>query len=322
MITYGRFCMRRKYLSLILGPVALTLGLATGVSGCANSQFSQFGASILSQTGIVSETQARGLLDAGGSVVKSQEGLTAEQEYYLGRAVSATILGKFSPSDDAGLRAYVNRVGRTVANVSDVPETFKGYHFQVLNSDVVNAMSAPSGFIFVTKGFLRLLPDEDALAAVLAHEVAHIVKRHGVNAISNAGLISALSKAGQQGLSIAANQVGSPVDLSQVTDMLSESVTGVTDKLLTSGFDRRQEYDADEYAAMLLVRAGYDSGALIKVLDILKKNKGSGGGWYDTHPDPDDRIDEVKSYVKSQPQVEPGGTAVRAARFSRSVRGG
>lgn len=307
--------MKKSCLSL------LTVSLI-GISGCADSKFSQYSASILSQTGIVSESQARGLFDAGGNLVKSQEGLTAEQEYYLGRAVAGTILGKFAPYSDAGLQDYVNRVGQVVANVSDAPETFHGYHFLVVNSDKVNAMSAPSGFVFVTKGFLKLLPDEDALAAVLAHEVAHVVQRHGVNAISNANLFSALTQAGQAGLSVAASQASSPVDLSGVTNMLSESVSGVVDKLLTSGFDRKQEYSADEYAAMLLVRAGYNPRSLVKVLEILKANKGAGGGWYDTHPDPEDRISEVEDAIESQPAADPAGVGIRAARFSRAVRPG
>ena len=139
-----------------------------------------------------------------------------------------------------------------------------------------------------------MLPDEDALAAVLAHEIAHVARRDGANAISNATLFAALSEASVQGASITAGQVATP-GVSLLTDALSESADGVVEKLLTKGFDRSQEYEADLYAARLLQRAGYDPAALVRVLKILETETGKEtGGWFATHPAPADRIDELQ----------------------------
>jgi predicted Zn-dependent protease len=287
------------------------------LSGC--SDFKTLSASLLSQTGYVNSTQAEGLLNAGSQLAKSQEGLTNEQEYYLGRAVSAKILGKFAPLTKPELVRYVNKVGLALASVSDVPETFGGYHFVVINSPHVNAMSAPGGFVYVSSGFVRKLPDEDALAAVLAHEIGHVVKRHGVNAISNAALFGALAGATKEGISIAANNTSSPVNLGALTDMFADSVSGITDKLLTKGFDRKQEYEADLYAAALMQRAGYDPNALVRVLEILEKSTGKDDeGWFATHPAPDDRIDELKDSFEFPASAQNPG---RQARFRAAVSG-
>jgi beta-barrel assembly-enhancing protease len=280
-------------------------------------------ASMLGSTGLVSESQAKGFLDAGDKLAKSQEELTSEQEYYLGRAVAAQILAKHPPVADTNLNAYVNRVGNVLARASDFPETFKGYRFVIVESPTINAMAAPSGFVFVTRGFLKLLPNEDALAAVLAHEIAHVVKRHGVNAISNANLFGALAQVGQQGINVAASEAigAGGVDLGPITNIFAESVAGVADKLLTTGFDRKQEYAADEYAVVLLQRVGYDPKAVGMVLKILKAQKGTEGGWFETHPDPADRLEEVEDALEDDEAAPASGVTTREARFKRSVPG-
>jgi len=284
--------------------------------GCSNPALQQMGADVLASTGYVSSSQATGLMSAGSHLVKSQEELTPEQEYYLGRAVSATVLAKYPPRRNPTSTEYINEIGMTLASVSDAPETFSGYHFAIVESSQINAFSAPGGYVYVSSAFVKELPDEDAVAAVLAHEIAHIVKRHGVNAISNAKLFSALTEFSQQGASIAASQVSSSVDLGAITGVFAESVSGVVDTLLTKGFDRSQEYEADLYAAELLQRAGYDSNALVRVLGILETHsQGEHEGWFATHPQPIDRIEELKAdFSFPAPQVVP---AAREARFAK-----
>jgi predicted Zn-dependent protease len=302
-----------------MSALVLLLGGVFVLTGCANQSFKQVGASILSSTGIVSSTQAEGLLGAGANLVESQQSLTAEQEYYLGRAVSANLLETYKPVTKSGTMKYLNQVGMTIASVSDLPETFGGYHFALVESDQINAFAAPGGFIYVSTGFVRRLPDEDSLAAVLAHEVAHVNFKHGVSAISNAKLFSALGEFTKQGASIAGSRVGAPVELASLTNMLAESATGVTDKLLRSGFDRSQEYQADLYAAQLLERAGYDPNALVRVLKILQESQADDAqGWYATHPAPKKRISELEDEFDFTPPRE--GHPERKARFTRTMK--
>ena len=291
------------------------IALSALLLGCSNTGLQQVGAGVLASTGVVSQQQATDMFATGSKLVKSQEELTPEQEYYLGRAVSAKVLAQFPPKRGALSTKYLNEIGMTLVAVSDSPETFKGYRFAIVESSQINAFSAPSGFVFVSSAFLRELPDEDAVAAVLAHEIAHVVKRHGVNAISNAQLFSALTEVSQQGVSIAASRVSSPVDLGPITGVFAESVGGVVDTLLIKGFDRSQEYEADLYAAELLQRAGYDPNALVRVLTILKEHsEGEHDGWYATHPQPGDRIEELEGEF-SFPPAEPV-PARRQARFA------
>jgi predicted Zn-dependent protease len=287
-------------------------------AGCSNPALSDLGASVLSSTGYVSSDQAKGLFTAGEKLVKSQEELTPEQEYYLGRAVSAQVLERYTPVLPTGKTSYINLVGQTLAGVSDMPETFGGYHFAVIQSEEINAVSAPGGFVYISSALIKQLSDEDELAAVLAHEIAHVVKRHGVNAISNASLFSALTDVSKQAASVAASRVSSPVDLGPITSVFAESVSGVTEKLLTKGYDRSQEYEADLYAAQLLQRAGYDPNALDRVLTILEGSSiNKQGGWFDTHPSPADRIEELKDDFTFPTSQAPN--SIRKARFKKTM---
>jgi predicted Zn-dependent protease len=289
------------------------------LGACANSEFTQLGASVLSSTGYVSESQAKGFLLAGSKAIKSQEELTPEQEYYLGRAVSARILGTYPPKLDAGLTRYVNNVGQVIVSVSDLPETFGGYHFAVIESDEINAVSAPGGFVFISRGLLRSLKDEDSVAAVLAHEVAHIVHRDGVSAISNSNLFGALTEASRQAAEVGMSKSSVPVDIGPLTDLFSKSVTDLTEKLLVTGYDRSQEYKADAYAVELLRRAGYETNALTRALGTIEGGTSTErGGWFETHPAPSKRIKELEETGDSSPKQGP--SVARAARFAKIVR--
>jgi len=300
-------------------PPLATIYLAIMLTGCTNPAFKNLGTEILSSTGVVTRQQAEGFLSAGEKVVKSQEELTPEQEYYLGRAVSAQLLAQYPLVSNAELIKYVNKVGLAITAVSEQPETFGGYRFAVVESPQINAMSAPGGFIFISTGFLKKLPDEDSLAAVIAHEIGHVVARHGVKAISNANLFSALGAFAATGVSVGAEQVSSPVDLGPITSVFTDSVNGVVDKLLTKGFDRRQEYSADLYAAELLQKAGYDPRSLPKVLQILEKETAvDEGGWFQTHPDPAARLEELEDDFKFPPAA-PVVSQVRTARFASAT---
>ena len=274
--------------------IALTLASCALLGACANSQFADIGASVLSATGYVDQSQAKGFLLAGSKAIKSQEDLTPEQEYYLGRAVSARVLAKYPPKLDTALTRYVNSVGQVIVSVSDNPETFGGYHFAVIESDEINAVSAPGGFVFISRGLLWRLKDEDSLAAVLAHEVAHVVHRDGVSVISNSNLFSALTDATKQAAAVGMSKSAMPVELGPLTEMFSRSVADLSEKLLVTGYDRSQEYKADEYAVELLRRAGYRTDSLAKALQVIQASaETSRGGWFDTHPTPERRLEAL-----------------------------
>ncbi|MDQ7010563.1 MAG: M48 family metalloprotease, partial [Mariprofundaceae bacterium] len=102
--------------------------------------------------------------------------ISDEQEKILGRAVAARVIERFSIEDAPEKTYYLNLVGTAIAQRSDRPDI--GYHFAILATDDVNAYACPGGFIFVTRGVLDMVQDEAELAAVLAHEIAHVTERH------------------------------------------------------------------------------------------------------------------------------------------------
>lgn len=298
---------------ILLTTVIIAGGCAPGEGGM---DLSSMGAGILGSTGLVSTSEAEGYIKAGSKVVKAASSLTDEQEYYLGRGVAATVFARYKALPNSSVNSYVNKVGVTLAAFSDKPETFAGYHFIVLDTDEVNAMAAPGGFIFVTKGFVKRMPDEDTLAAVLAHEISHVVKGHGVKAISQSNLTEALTLVGQQ---VAASQAGGGVT-QELTQLFGDSIKDVTDTLLTKGYSRRQEYEADLGAAGLLQKAGYDPRALISMLEVLKKlEESEKGGWFSTHPVAKNRISELKDEFEF-PDTISAGQAIRSARFKNAVK--
>jgi predicted Zn-dependent protease len=240
--------------------------------------------------------------------------ITPEQEYYVGRAVGATLLGKYHPRTDPQTVQYLNLVGQSLARVSDMPETYGGYHFVLLEDDGINAFAAPGGLIFVSRGMLRCCQDEDTLAAVLAHEIAHIQLKHGLQAIKTNRLTSAFSIMATEG----AKQAGGP-QLAQLTGIFEDSIHDVTATLVNSGYSRAFEREADGAALVILGRAGYDQRALVAMLGEMKQRLNPQGlDFAKTHPDPADRIAELEPLL-GEAQA-PAGMALRRQRF-KSILG-
>ncbi len=81
---------------------------------------------------------------------------------------------------DEGMQQYVRAVGAALVELSDrVPATYGGWHFAVLDTDIANGICGPGGFVLVTRGAVKRCRDEEELAGILAHEIAHVSLRHG-----------------------------------------------------------------------------------------------------------------------------------------------
>ena len=128
------------------------------------------------------------------SIEKASETITPEEEYYIGRSVAASIATQF-PVDHGNLQmtTYLNNICETLVMNSDKPYLFKGYYVVILDTDEINAMATPGGHIFVSRGLIDCTDSEDALAAVLAHEIAHVQLGHSVSAIKASRVRSAVS---------------------------------------------------------------------------------------------------------------------------------
>ncbi len=294
------------------------------LSSCAGSAgFQQIGSSILSASSGMfggASSGGGGLFEAGGRLARAATPISEEEEYYLGRSVAATILGRYQPVKRPALQGYVQKVGLTVASFSNRPEIYGGYHFTVIDTPEINAVSAPGGFVFLSSGFLKIIPNEDAMAAVFAHEIGHIALGHGVKAISNSNLTQALTLIGQEVANDQLSGVGS-----EIAGVFGDSVRDVTNTLLENGYSRSQEYDADRYAAELLKQVGYDQGAIITMLSAIEqhgKSSDPSGGWFNTHPKAKNRISELDDIVTpSASSTQSSGSKVRLARFKSATKG-
>jgi predicted Zn-dependent protease len=265
------------------------------------------------QTGTISRQQGQSIKKSTKAVAKSMEDFTPEQEYYIGRTVGAIVLAKYKALPDKRANAYLNLLGQTLAQASDTPELFAGYHVLVLDSDDINAFATPGGHIFVTRGLIRCCRSEDALAAVVAHEIGHIQLRHGMKAIEKARMTEALTILAQEG----AKSFGSR-EVAQLTQAFGGVISDITNTMINNGYSRSYEYQADAVAVTILRRVGYNPGALTEMLGVMAKQMKPGGtDFAKTHPSPENRIAELKESGKSLSGAETPN--VRKQRFTKAL---
>jgi len=239
--------------------------------------------------------------------------LTAEEEYYIGRAVAARLLADYKPVEDKARTAYLNTVGQMLAAYSERPETFAGYHFLLVRSDEINAFAAPGGFVLVTTGLYGLARNEEELAAVLAHEIAHVSLRHGLRAIKSANLTEAFTIIGTE-----AAKEYTRGQIAKLTSIFESSIDDVVKNMVSSGYSRDQEYAADKEAARILYRAGYNPAGLPGLLEAMRDTPRAATktGFYATHPVPAERLARVEETIQDQ-KLDGATAAPRTSRFGK-----
>lgn len=179
-----------------------------------------------------------------------------QAEVAFGREIAARILGREKLRDNAELARYITLIGQALALNSGRSEL--SFYFAVLDSEQVNAYSTPGGYVFITRGALKQMRDEAELAAVLAHEIAHVQLRHIVNAMhirgkKTSGVMTWMSVI-----------TGGSADTAKVA--FFQAVDQATNLLFEEGFNIRDELAADRVALMLLANTGYDPDALSRFL--------------------------------------------------------
>ena len=107
--------------------------------------------------------------------------LTPREEFAFGRSIAARLTRGHELASDAKAREYLSRVGGVVAAGSARPDPWDGWRFYIVRDAHVSTWSAPGGFVFITDGALKAAKNEDALAALLAQEMAHSALRHALD---------------------------------------------------------------------------------------------------------------------------------------------
>lgn len=282
--------------------------------GCETAgKIAKKGISELEERGVISEEQRESIERTATAVRRGFQDLTPREEYYIGRAVAANILHKYPVYEDETTTKYVNKVGMTVAWVSDVPETYGGYHFLVLDTEEPLAYAAPGGLIFISKGLIKMMKNEEELAGVLAHEVAHVNKRHGLSAIKQSRLLSAFSILVEEGKKYTSDEVR------KLADIYEGSLDDIIKTLVEKGYSRSQEDEADRLGALFAYRAGYDPNGLASFLNTLKKQYRTKPeiGLLKTHPKPAERYASLMKYLEEE-KLEGKIETARTSRFISS----
>ena len=225
------------------------------------------------------------------------------KEIEMGRELHEKILESTPIYQSKGLTTYVNEVGQKLAKVSHRPDL--EYTFTIVDSPDINAFALPGGFIYINRGLLGYLQTEAQMAAVLAHEIAHVTARHSVRqdtARKGSGVLTVLS----------VFATGSTV-VGDVTNLWSTAAV--------MGYGREMELEADSFGAEYLFRAGYNPKAMIEVIGVLKDHERftrrlaleSGKkrfvtyhGVFSTHPRNDTRLQEAVNKAGDLPDDAKG----------------
>ena len=183
---------------------------------------------------------------------------------------------------------YINQLGQTLVN--HAPEKKFTYHFYLLKLRGVNAFAVPGGHIFVFTGLINYCQNEAELAGVIAHEIGHIVARHGTEQMS-----------AQLTASVASAIVVAGLGLSGVDPSIAQLALDVVNTGAFLAYSRKDEREADEIGVKMLYKAGYHPEGMANFFDRLHKKVGDMSDlevFLSTHPDPGDREKYVKDWIK------------------------
>lgn len=225
---------------------------------------------------------------ADRAVGKSEQELI-EEELALGPALAGRVLGAAPLWNNQAAQQRVNLVGRWVASQTSRPDL--PWTFGVIDDGEVNAFAAPGGYILVTRGLYDLLDSDAELAAVIAHELGHVVQRDHYQVIRK----QEMAKVGKD---IAMRQVRSQ---GIAADFALDYVNSFGAAVLMSSLDQDAEFRADEAAGVYLARAGFDPLAYYSVLQkmsALGTRPARMTQLYRTHPPLDARMNRLDQRIR------------------------
>ena len=218
---------------------------------------------------------------------KNQEANT-EREIDFGRGVSAKILGKYPILRDERKVRYISQIGTGISAQLGRPEL--RYFFGILDTDEINAFAAPGGYIFVTRGALKLMRNEAQLAGVLAHELAHVDQKHIVRKLKLQSTDRSVTSGIAQVLGGAT--LTAKIALERLNDLAFKM-------LMEEGLSKEDEADADKKALEMLMSTGYDLQSYLEYLQSLKPylEQGQAKVLSKTHPTIEFRYNNLREFI-------------------------
>ncbi len=237
-----------------------------------------------------------------GSVFKDVNVLSEADEIALGRQFSREIEREIKLYGDPEVVRYVDGLCQALvvhSRRSNIP-----YYIKIVDTDEVNAFALPGGYLYVNRGLISISETEAELAGVIAHEIAHVVARHGAKALTR-----------QLGLEIMLGMISgrNPTGVRRVASQLA-GIGGILSMLHHS---REAEREADALAVVNLREAGYDpeglTGFFEKLLEINDRDPGAFATMFTTHPPSRERIESTRKQAAEQPVLE--GLVTDSERF-------
>ena len=211
---------------------------------------------------------------------------TPQQDVEIGREAAAEVRKQYPIITDSQIRAYVERLGDRLVEAAprELNNPVFEYSFTPVNLKDINAFALPGGPMFVNRGMIEAAATEGEVAGVMAHELAHVLLRHGTaNATKAQGFqIGALAGA------IAGAVIGG--GLGEVISQGSQFGLGTW--LMKYG--REYERQADIVGVQIMARAGYDPRDLAHMFETIQRQGGNGGPeWLSSHPNPGNRTQYI-----------------------------
>jgi len=219
---------------------------------------------------------------AGIGLPKGASAITVQEEKELSREFMKVVLAHYKLIKDPLVVNYVNEVGQKI--LSFLPPQPFSYHFYVIKEDTYNAFASPAGHIFVNSGLIEAMDDEEELAGILSHEIAHVVCRHISQKLERAKKINIVTLAG----------LVAGVFLGAGGSAVANAVTAgsvAAGQSMALAYSREDERQADQIGLGLLLKAGYSGKGMLPVLKELR-----GKRWFGT--------EQIPTYVQTHPGVE------------------
>jgi len=227
--------------------------------------------------------------------------IPTSQEVAIGQGMAEQVNQTEIVLADEDWQRYLGEVGQKIVAVCDRHDI--EYQFTVIESDQLNAFAAPGGFVYFYTGLLKEMNSEAEMAAVMAHEISHVVGRHGIKRLQTAlGVAAALDlvTGGSEGNAVVATAVN------------------VGMGLLFADYSREAEREADKFGMYYMIKAGYDPNAMISMFEILAAKGGSASNVFEklasSHPETQERILNARSGIQAASPL-PGGLTLGESRF-------
>ncbi len=224
-----------------------------------------------------------------------------DQDFKVGAAVAPKLEEALGGRiEDESLQKYVDQVGQKIARVCHHPEW--DYNYVAVESEQVNALALPGGYIFVTRGMLEKLSSEAELAGILGHETAHVVGRDSMNAMSK-----------QRGMQIASIAAA-------VADPSAGMGAFYAGQFLMLNYSREDETQADLSGLDYLVDAGYDPHGILQVMAVLEGlMERRPVEFFSTHPLPENRLHRLNQKISYRYATARGSKRVGQKDYQKNV---